>query len=514
MNIARLINTALICLTLLAFLAQLIIEFSTDNIATACIILASSVSTLLYLRWSKALDTHPLSSFTLFGFCVTSQLGALFAQSVAWTAVSANLRQPLVTFPMLAIYLTTALIAHAFYRVIFSSPKQSLVRHTLQSLGVYNTPSPLNLWIMGGLGAFFLLLSRLSPVANALSFFAWAPFLIPIYLNESGLNYGSSSKNYLLLVTYAVFIALMAMAFNARGMMLSGLMTVALLFLLVGMRSSKPFNTSMIIKFGLFGLFAAAVSWPASNMITAMEVARIDRGKISAPEMVKNTLENFQSPEKLDMYRKQRLARTLASSYDEYYVDNDMLGRFVITKFHDNAIYYAGKISDKGADEIMKITNDFFLTTLPQPFLDALKVDVDKENMGFSMGDVLAHFAVATPLSGERTGSIFGQGWVLFGYLFPVIYFAMCLILFASLDIFSLRTTTGTITLSVIGMLNTWPTFLFGITADSLQHLFLSVVRGIPQNVILYAVIFYISKLLSKLLLNMVSGKRSVTIEK
>jgi ABC-type arginine transport system permease subunit len=57
--------------------------------------------------------------------------------------------------------------------------------------------------------------------------------------------------------------------------------------------------------------------------------------------------------------------------------------------------------------------------------------------------------------------------------------------------------------------LNTWPTFLFGITADSLHHLFISVVRGVPQNVMLYAIVFFIAKLLSNLLIIMMFKKRS-----
>ena len=81
MTIAKFINNALIFLTLVAFSAQLIIDFTTINIATSCIILASGISTLLYFRWSKALDSHPLSSFALFGFCISSLLGALWAQS-------------------------------------------------------------------------------------------------------------------------------------------------------------------------------------------------------------------------------------------------------------------------------------------------------------------------------------------------------------------------------------------------------------------------------------------------
>ena len=515
MTIAKFINTALIWLIILAFFVQYAIDISTDNIAASCIILTYVLVTLFYFRWSKALETHPLSSFAIFGFCVTSGFGALLAQSMAWTGVSSSLHQPLLTFSVLAMYQFIALAAHMFYRMLTSSTtsKQGLVRHSFLALGVYATPSVINLWFMGGIGIFSLLLSHISPMANGLSFLAWAPFLIPIYVQQFGSNYCSTTKNYLFLLAFSVLIALMAMFFNARGMLLSGFMTVALLFLLVGMRSTKPVDTSLLWKLGMVVIFGAILSWPASNLVTAMALARSDRGKISPIEMVGNTLDNFKDPEKLERYSKLALAHDLQTAYDEKYISNPMMARLVITKYHDNAIYFASKITEKGADEVMKISEDFLWTTLPQPWLDALKIDVKKEKMQFSMGDTLAHFSIGTPLSGLRTGSIFGEGWVLFGYLFPVIYFAMCLILYVAIDIFSTRTVASVTVLSVIGMLNVWPNFLFGITADSLHHLFIGVVRGIVQPVILYAIVFAIAKGLTNLYLKLSHNKSVLNAE-
>lgn len=502
MTIGKFINTVLLWLTLLAFGAQFFIDFSTDNVAASCIILTSALATLLYFRWSKALEIKPLSSFALFGFCVTSQLGALLAQSASWVAVSSNLHQPLVTFSMLAMYQAIALIAHALYMMTASSTSRpGLLRYTLQKLGVYTTPSALNLWFIGGMGTFSLLLSNVNAVANGLSFFAWSPFLIPIYIQKEGPTYCDIKRNSFFLVAFTVLIAIISMAFNARRFMLSGVVTIVMLSLLIGMGSIKPVTVRMLLKLGMIMLLGAALSWPASNMITAMVMAREHKSKASASEMVTKTLDNFQDPEKLASYNKDTAARVLRSSYDEVYVGDPMLARFVITKFHDNAIYFAGKISDKGSDELMKVSGDFLWAALPQPFLDMLKIDVNKDKMQFTIGDMLVNLAVGGPLGGLKTGSIFGQGWVLFGYFFPVIYFFLCFILFAALDIFSIQTISGKVEISVIGMLSLWSNFLFGISADSLHVLFIGVVRGVPQYVFLYAIVFAIARILSNLFL-------------
>ena len=250
MTIAKLINTTLLWLTMLAFGMQLLIDFSTVNIATNCIIFTSVLTTLLYFRGSKALETHPLSSFAIFGFCVTTQLGALLAQSISWVAVSENLRQPLITFSLLALYQTIALCSHILYRILTTTKtntQDGLLRTFFRWLGVYATPTVINLWFMGGIGIFSMLLSYINPVANGLSFLIWVPFLIPIYAQKIGPSYCNKKKNYLLLIFYASLIALMAMAFNTRGMMLIGAVTILLLSLLFGMRSHKLVTAPMLL---------------------------------------------------------------------------------------------------------------------------------------------------------------------------------------------------------------------------------------------------------------------------
>ena len=503
MTLSKFINNTLLWLTLVSFLAQGIIEFSVDNLVADCIVLTSVLITVLYFRWSKALETHPLSSFAIFGFCVTSQFGALFVQTMSWTPIISNLNLPLFTFAMLFLYQVVALLAHSLYRVMTTSasPKSGLVRHTIQKMGIYSQPSAINLWIMGIIGTFFLMLSQVSPVANGFSFLAWSPFLIPVYVLKTGHSYCNVKRHYLALVGYALLIALIAMGFNARRLMLGGVATVLLLYMLIWMRSNQQVTSKMLLKFALFGLLATALYWPVTNMVTAMVMVRNDRLKSSASEMVAKTLDNFQHPEKIELYRIKSLLAPHHGAYNEDYIKNPVLARFVITKFHDNSIYYAGKISERGSDELMKTTVDFFWTALPQPVLDAFKIKVNKYYMEFSIGDMLVHIADGLPLGGLKTGSIFGQGWALFGYAFPFIYFAMCMVLFVALDLFSFQDAIGKTEMAVIGMLNIWQHFLFGITADSFHYLFIGVVRDLPQSVILYAIVFYIARALSDLIL-------------
>ena len=82
----------------------------------------------------------------------------------------------------------------------------------------------------------------------------------------------------------------------------------------------------------------------------------------------------------------------------------------------------------------------------------------------------------------------------------------MCLILFFTIDIFSTRTAEKATVLSAIGMLHIWPNFLFGITAESLHHLFNSAFRDVVQSVLLYTIVFAIARGLSSIYLRLTYG--------
>src|ERR1700736_5171697 len=154
MPVKNAIFAFLISVTILAVPLQVTIDPSVKNSASACIVAAASLCVLLYIFWSAALETHPLSTFVLLGFCFTSQLGALLFQTVAWTPVSGSLYDPLHTFGVLAFYQGIALATHGIYR-FFSVPKPQsvqLLRGLLSWAGLYRVPPSGALWFMGCVG--------------------------------------------------------------------------------------------------------------------------------------------------------------------------------------------------------------------------------------------------------------------------------------------------------------------------------------------------------------------------
>ena len=205
MTTSKFINNLLLILTTLAFLAQLVIDLSTVNVATSFIILCSALTTFFYLRWTSALETHPLSTFTVFGLSFTTLIGAMLVQSASWIPVSADLRQPITTFSWLALFQIISIVAHMFYRANTNSSnanQPSLLTRLFDSMAIYAVQPTSVLWIVGVFGLFCALFSKVFPVANGFSFLAWAPFLIPIYYLQIGKDYCNFRTHFLFLVVY------------------------------------------------------------------------------------------------------------------------------------------------------------------------------------------------------------------------------------------------------------------------------------------------------------------------
>jgi hypothetical protein len=224
-----------------------------------------------------------------------------------------------------------------------------------------------------------------------------------------------------------------------------------------------------------------------------MVVARKVRGNVSAAEMVQETLRYFRNPEALEDQREVQQKATLGR-YDEHYFSNPLMARLVETKFQDNALYFASTLSQGDVNQLARTTVDLVWAILPDPALNALGVDVDKRSLGFSMGDYLSHLSQGGPLGSRRTGSMLAQGLALLGVGFAPLFLVMCLLSFALVDLLAHRDRNKNILLSAVGMLAIWKLFQYGVAAESLHAWIGLLLRGLPQNIVLFLVIALVAR--------------------
>jgi hypothetical protein len=496
MTVRHAIFNCLIALTMLAGALQFAIHPSIENIASSCIVMASALTLLFYLRGTSALDQHPLSSIAIFGFCVTTQLGALLVQTAARTALAGSLYTPLFTFGTLALYQAIALAMHVVYR-FFSVRKPGdtrLVRGFLEWAGMYKTPSCGTLWYMGCVGlptiAFWKYDGALAKFAMGFNFLAWAPYLIPINAAEVGESYCNIRLNRFLLVLYSGAFGVLGLALNARGIIFAGIATVGLLYLLRAMRSDALVTARALKRTAVLALILVAISGPVSDLTTAMVIARQVRGKVSSVTMIRTTLRVWRQPRVIAAYRADQQAASRFGAYDEHYIANPMVARLVETKYYDTAFHFASTLTtDEAKEKLRDISLKFAWAGLPTPMLRALGIDINKGDLDFSMGDYLAYLSRGIPLGGRKTGNMFAQGMVLFGPLFPFLYAVICLGLYALMDLLTIRPGKGAARLSAVGMLEIWNFFIGGITYESLHKVVHLFARNFGQTLVIYVLV-------------------------
>jgi hypothetical protein len=484
---------------------QLVIEPSLQNTATAAVIFLSSAAAFLYLRNTSALAAQPLSAFAIFGFCFTTQYGALVFQSIAWTAVSASLYAPLYTFSTLAFYQAIAIGMHSAYRFVLAPNPEppSQLRRFFSWGGLYFRPSNGPLWIIGATGLVSYFLDSLSGVpgkiALGFNFLTWAPFLIPLYSREDGSIHSPIRRDTFALCIYAAVVCVLGLALNQRVIMMTGGATIALLYLFNGMRSDTRVTPYALVRTCSVAVLCIALLGPISNLATAMVIARAARGKIPASEMISNTIDAWRHPNLIAAYRADQRAAATYSEYDEYYLSNPIVARLVESKFHDNALHFAGTLTTPRSQRYLRdMTIDSLWYILPEPVLHFLGVNIRKDDLIFSTGDYLAYLSKGVSLGGERTGSIFAQGAVLLGPLFPFLYAVICVGFFAWMSLLTYRAPSGAIGLSAMAMMNTWFLFIDGVTGEGFQQVFESLLRRFPQKIIIYCLVLGVARFICR----------------
>ena len=301
------------------------------------------------------------------------------------------------------------------------------------------------------------------------------------------------------LIIYAPLLIAVAMANNARATFSTGFLTLILCMAVAVLSGNLLISRKVVVK----GLIVIVVGIPAfsilSDLATAMVIARDERTNVSPIELINITLTNFQDKALIDD-RRRRDAAILGGEYNENYVSNPILARFVYTKFADVNMTNALNLSDSQVGEIRKSTWTRVLSMLPTPILNYLKINVIKSDIQFSSGDVYSYIARGLELGAYTTGSEVPDGMTIFGLLFWPILGVLLIIQFIIYDALSAFDKDAKMRVSALALLNIVPIFTLGVMQESVSNQIISIVREIPQLILLFLLLTGATKVLDQIL--------------
>lgn len=486
-------------LCLLAWLAQLLIDRSSENLIAATLVLASTSLLVQYLRVSAAMTTHPLSSFALLGFSASSQFISLLAQSADGAPFVQYLRAPVLTFTVLAIVHVTAVAAHFTYRNFtpLSDTSTFIAQKIYGPLQLHRIPTPLALWIFAGIGLSATVMGGGASgdvggkILAGFTYFIWAPYLIPLYMSVVGKSYCNRKQQLSFLSIHTLAIIAIALIKNYRAVLFAAPVQLIFLFTIYYCRGTTPVSKKFLqrtIASAALGLFLLPIM---ADIVTAMEIARAGRDKSTPMEMVEKTIETFADKPGLQKYRDEGALSILLKPYDERYLSNPLFGRLTETKFHDNMLYFGSLFGSEDRERLIDNQINKIIAIIPQNFLDFLGIKLKKDDYLYSNGDFYASLNHGGALGGYATGSIWADLVVVFGDWFPIITFIMLTPVFIFMDALS-RFGKGYFICSA-PLCAMWPLYLYGIGAESIAGKVNQLTRGTLQQVVLYAVMALIT---------------------
>jgi hypothetical protein len=491
---------------------QSFLDSSLTNFVCSSIAIVTAAAAILYTFRIDRFRRAPFSCLMILGFNVSALSGALVIQSANLRPITYNLDSPLATFAVLAETQLLIICLHWLYsrsrlckalRAVFS-------RSVCHPLGLLKSPSELQLWLFGLAGCAATILSARNytegvefgnastKFAVAYFPFAVAPFFIPMRAYLFGTVDGSRPR-WLALSLYAILLVSVAIVNNSRGTFATGFLTLGLCFLIAVLGGNLKMSWRKILG----GVMAVVLGVPLfiglSDLATAMVIARDERSNVSPMELIEITLANFTNKQLL-AERRRRDVIVEGGEYNENYVENPLFARFVYTKFVDVNLTNAMSLTDAQTNLIRERSWSRIVALLPTPILNAFHIDINKADLVYSSGDLYSYIARSRELGSYTTGSEIPDGLSIFGVFFWPILALMVLIEFVLYDALTAKDRNGRLIVSAAALINVVPIFTLGVMQESVADQVSVIIRGIPQLILLYWVLFVLSGLPAKVM--------------
>jgi hypothetical protein len=499
---------------LLCGLGQLLIDASASN--AICSLIAASMSAVTFHAVIRGglIRALPLPALIVLGFNVSTMSGALIAQTLSLRPLVYNLQVPEITFALCALFQISLLVALFIFlsSSTLRSASRKINRRVFVRMGIMQVPSRGQLWMIGLFGSAAMLFSGMNGYIEdkqygnvgtkflaGFEYLAFAPFILPVR-NKIFPSLGASSSANLSvwpLLGYFVLIAFIAIIRNSRGAFMLGIANLgvgALLLMLLGqLRVTARLRRGLAVGALIVLLFAPIMA----DLAIAMVLVRGERTTTSGTELVSLTLSAFSDKQALENYRSREEDKLVGNGkYEENYLENPFVARFVNIKFFDNTLSYVDVRAGAYAEELWAVTFDKILALLPNPVLGGLGISINKQNLEFSIGDVLYLYDSqdAYALGSYRTGSPIGHGMGLMGPLMFIATVPIFILMFMAVQ--SLTLVRGTfLTISPLILLELMPIVTMS-AGDSLLLPISFMLRTLPQNILIYWLVFQATHLL------------------
>ena len=432
-------------LSTIAAIVQVIIARDVDNLAAITMAYIGTIFTAYYFFKPKNLKFFPLSSWMVLFFVLANLTVPLIVKCFEAEPLDYKLQFTTTTFGYSLATSICAIAAHWFYThsKALQAYRSRLTQSILRPMGLFQSPKEYQLWLMGFIGCLAHAVMVATPDINeSQSFFVkacvsivpftYAPFLIPFSFLIS--DTPRKTKTGPLISVYFIFTVVIALAANGRIGIVLPVVTAAMCWVMAYFTNRLPnsYRRTRVLAIALIALVALIPIF--SNMALAMSAARREKEGAGPLKLIQLSISYYGDQKVLSQVI---LDSQSDEAWDEIYVHNPVLSRFVNTKFHDLGFTDTHNLTNSDRAQYIDYLKDKMLGLLPAPVLNKLGVDLDKaDRLAGSAPDFLHYLNTGSGLTGKRTGSVISSGVFLFGVLFLPVFMLASTIMYASTDAF------------------------------------------------------------------------------
>ena len=367
---------------------------------------------------------------------------------------------------------------------------RGLSRFLQQKTHVFTPPTETQVWLIGFISIVLWYIAHtsdfewFSKLLIGFKVFTLTPYILIVPQLYNGKN---AQKLPIKLTLWTIAIAIMGIAVNSRGLMLMGVVSVfTITFMSSTFRKAQNIQRVFLSAIVLILLFSGIITRFTISMLAVRSI----RTDISPIELVKQTMAVYNDDTRYEKVKQLAIRPEQVSftQWNETYSNNIILERIGNLKICDNTIFYAQGIGYSNpsvkSTELNKI-----LALAPQPLLSLLDIDIDKQELEFSMGDkIYATYTKNDIYLGRHVVSSFQSALASFGYaMYPITLITF--FIFSSL-LNSLGQPNKIKFLSPLGILLAYEWFNIFNNSGGLLNIISYIMRTFWQDLILYLLLF------------------------
>ncbi|MGR3274562.1 hypothetical protein ACSYAD_05550 [Acaryochloris marina NIES-2412] len=483
-------------------------EFSNANYS----FIAAAISTIfiLYLYQPYQWYQFPLSSLTLFGYCILYALGPLLFTVVEKRPINYDLEGTENLFLQIVLCSGVLIFSHFLYTqsYLFQLVREKISKYLDRNLDIFRELDIFDIALIGFIGllsmifvywfnrgqntVFIKFIQGFIPFA----FISIVSLLKPLCKKNNKINKIDWGIN----ILFLILILVSALGRNSRGAFATPIATYGIGVILLWLYQCIKIRIKIVVSIIIVVLFVVPL---ASNLATSMVMVRSLRGDIPPEELIIKTVDQLSDAEGIEQYRQKNNADGL-SGYDEKYLSNPFLRRFVNLKFADISLELERQLDQPSRIEFREFSINRLFSIFPSPLLSflGLPIEFKQQALSVSWGDQLFFIITRNKYFLGRfwVGHFFGTSQAAFGSYYLFFLGIVSIVIFMLLDSLVIpdASCSQNPVISPIAIINLYSFFVL-FNAGSIVDFPTFIFREWIQFILLYFILYRISLVMGRI---------------